>query len=91
MRPLALLAALPACLAAAQVDYGYWDVTLTRSWAANGYKGWAVAANYSATPGATKHSSWDYLPPPGNGSFSEKTSQDVNFNSTIISESQFLA
>ena len=84
MHSLTLLAALTACLATAQVDYGYWDVTLTRSWAANGYKGWAVAANYSGTPGTTKHGSWDYLPPPRNGSFSEKAAQDVDFNSTVI-------
>lgn len=85
MRLLVSLSAVPL---AAAIDYGYWDVAYTRSWAANGYNGWTVAANYSGTPGVTKHGSYQHIPPPNNenASFTDTTKQDDDFQGVSAGE-----
>ncbi|KAI1426553.1 hypothetical protein F5Y12DRAFT_741496 [Xylaria sp. FL1777] len=60
-------------------DYGYWDVMVARSFPASGFRSWDLWANYSRTPGLTKHSSWTYSPV--NGS-TIVIHNDPNFDST---------
>ncbi|KAL1895394.1 hypothetical protein Sste5346_005199 [Sporothrix stenoceras] len=82
MRLLTLFATVPVVAA---VDYGYWDVAITRGWAASGYKGWTVAANYSGTPGITKHGSFNHNPPPNMG---DVTNQDPDFEGVPADNNQ---
>lgn len=67
-------------LSSAQSQSGYWNVTVSQGWSASGYRSWNIAANYSGTPGITKHSSWTHIP--GNGS-TETLHHDTNFRSSL--------
>ncbi|KAJ8132072.1 hypothetical protein O1611_g1552 [Lasiodiplodia mahajangana] len=70
---------------AAGDDYGYWNVSVSRGWPASGYRYWNLEANYSGTPGLTKHSSWNYSPV--NGS-TITIHNDPNFDATFSDDSK---
>ncbi len=74
-----VLVALPIALAGQSTyDFGYWDVKASRSWSASDHRSWSIEANYSGTPGLTKHSSWKHSPENG----SDETTHDGNFRAT---------
>jgi hypothetical protein len=71
---------LPSAFAG-EVDYGYWDVKLSRWWAASGYRGWSVEAIYSGLPEVAKYSSWMHAPV--DGKVTDTTKSDDGFVATL--------
>lgn len=62
-------------------DYGFWNVNVTSSNAASGYRFGDVYAEYSGAPGAISHFSWLYDP-----TVQTTTTKTDNplFNSSIV-------
>ncbi|KAK6200642.1 hypothetical protein LQW54_009685 [Pestalotiopsis sp. IQ-011] len=62
-------------------DYGFWNVNVTSSNDASGYRFGDVYAEYSGAPGAISHFSWIYDPPVQ--TTTTKTDNPL-FNSSIV-------
>lgn len=62
-------------------DYGFWNVNVTSSNAASGYRWGDVYAEYSGSPGAISHFSWLYDP---SVRTTTTTTDNPLFNSSIV-------
>lgn len=73
--------ALPATAQQLTTDSGSWNLNVTSSSAASGYRYGDVYAEYSSTPGQISHFSWLYSPAERS---TTTTTDNPAFNSSIV-------